>query len=239
VLYKPADFDPGRRYPVIDFIYAGPFTTIVPNTYAPSSSMSVRAQAMAQLGFITFIVDCRGTTQRGKAFQDASFGRIGQIEIPDHVVTLRQLAENRPYMNLDRVGIFGASWGGYFALRAMLTAPDVFHVGIAGAPGDLTEAQPINEPYMGLPQDNPEGYAAGSNPALARNLRGKLLIFHGTADRNAPFSTTMRMSEAPIRAGKLHDLAVLPQGDHYLRDHNGPYVAKLIISYFDEHLKRQ
>ncbi len=236
VLYKPADFDPEGSYPVIDMIYAGPFITTVPNSFAPASAWAVRAQAMAQLGFVTFLVDCRGTTERGKAFQDASFGRIGQIEIPDHVATLRQLAERRPYMDLERVGIMGASWGGYFALRGMLTAPDVFHVGVAVAPGDLTELAPINEPYMGLPEENPEGYAAGSNPALAAKLKGKLLLVHGTADRNAPFSTTMRMSAALIRAGKLHDLAVLPQADHFFRDHNGPYFTRLAISYFREHL---
>ncbi len=236
VLFKPRDFDPQKKYPVIDFIYAGPFITVVPNTFVTPYPLVSRARAFAQLGFITFIVDCRGTTERGKRFQDASYGRIGQIEIPDHVAALRQIAAERPYIDLDRVGIFGASWGGYFALRAMLTAPDVFHVGIAGAPGDLTESPAINEPYMGLPKNNPEGYAAGSNPPLARNLKGKLLLLHGTADVNAPFSTTMRMARALIDAGKQHDLAVFPQGDHYFRGTDGPYFAQLMASYFREHL---
>lgn len=236
VLFKPRGFDPNEQYPVIDFIYAGPFTTTVPNSYAPLSTIVNRAAGMAQLGFVTFILDCRGTTERGKAFQDASYGRIGQIEIPDHVAVLKQLAAERPYMDLDRVGICGASWGGYFALRGMLTAPDVFHVGVALCPGDLTEAQAINEPYMGLPQDNPEGYAAGSNPALAANLKGKLLMIHGTADRNAPFSTTMRMAPALIRAGKIHDLAVIPQADHYFAGLYQRYAMERMISYFKEHL---
>lgn len=237
VLCKPSDFDPRKKYPVIDFIYAGPFTTVVPHTFAPPSFIAGQAQAMAQLGFVTFIVDCRGTTERSKAFQDASFGRIGQIEILDHVAALRQIAADRPYIDLDRAGITGASWGGYFALRAMLTAPDVFRVGVARAPGDLTESPPINEPYMGLPDENPEGYAAGSNPALAKELKGRLLIMHGTADRNAPFSTTMRMAEALIRAGKLHDMAVFPQADHYFRGMNGLYMAEMMIAYFREHLQ--
>jgi dipeptidyl aminopeptidase/acylaminoacyl peptidase len=236
VLFKPRDFDPNQRYPVIDLIYAGPFTTMVPNSYAPFSILPRRAGALAQLGFVTFIVDCRGTTERGKAFQDASYGRIGQIEIPDHVAVLRQLAARRPYMDLDRVGIYGSSWGGYFALRGMLTAPDVFHVGVAVCPGDLTELQPINEPYMGLPKDNPEGYAAGSNPALAAQLKGKLLMIHGTADRNAPFSTTMRMASALIMAGKIHDLAVIPQADHSFAGLYQRYLMNRMISYFNEHL---
>ncbi len=239
VIFKPRDFDPDKKYPVIDFIYAGPFTTVVPNTFATGYPLVARARGFAQLGFIVFVVDCRGTVERSKAFQDASYGRIGEIEIPDHVATLRQLAATRPYIDLERVGIFGASWGGYFALRAMLTAPDVFHVGISGAPGDLTEAPPINEPYMGLPKDNPEGYAAGSNPPLAGNLKGKLLLLHGTADINAPFSTTMRMVRALIDAGKQHDLAVFPQGDHYFRGSDGPYFAQLMAAYFREHLAKE
>jgi len=118
----------------------------------------------------------------------------------------------------------------------MLIAPEVFRVGISLAPGDLTEAPPINEPYMGLRQDNPEGYAAGSNPPLAEKLEGHLLLIHGTADVNAPFSTTMRMVEALVRAGRRHDLAVLPQADHYFQGPSLPYVNELMISYFREHL---
>ena len=236
LLYKPKGFDPTLKYPVIVFIYAGPFLAVVPHGFVPRSYMAARPRAAARLGFVTFIIDCRGTTERGKAFQDASYGRIGTIEIPDHVAALTQLAADRPWMDLDRVGITGASWGGYFALRAMLTAPDIFHVGIAIAPGDLTESPPINEPYMDLPENNPVGYAVGSNPAFAGNLKGRLLIIHGTADVNAPFSTTMRMAGALIRAGKLHDLAVFPQEDHYFRRTGGGYIEDLMISYFREHL---
>jgi dipeptidyl aminopeptidase/acylaminoacyl peptidase len=236
ILYKPPGFDHAQRYPVIDFIYAGPFTTMVPHSFAPRSYVWLRAMMLAQAGFVTFVVDCRGTTERGKAFQDASYGRIGQIEIPDHVATLRQLAAERPWIDMERAGITGASWGGYFALRGMLTAPDVFRVGVAMAPGDLTESPPINEPYMGLPEDNPEGYAAGSNPALAGKLEGRLLIMHGTADVNAPFSTSMRMAAALIRAGKLHDMAVFPQADHYFQGPNMRYVNECLFSYFKEHL---
>jgi dipeptidyl aminopeptidase/acylaminoacyl peptidase len=237
ILFRPIDFDPQKKYPVIDFIYAGPFTTVVPNTYASPDRLPRHANSMAQLGFITFIVDGRGTTQRGKAFQDASYGRIGEIEIPDHVAALRQLAAERPYMDLDRVGIFGTSWGGYFALRGMLTAPDVFHVGIAVAPGDLTEAQAINEPYMGLPKNNQKGYAAGSNPNVADQLKGKLLLIHGTADVNAPVSTTMRMADALIRSGKMHDMAIIPGANHFFGGSGGMYMSRLVIQYFREHLQ--
>lgn len=237
ILFKPRNFDAQKKYPVIDFIYAGPFTTVVPNTFASPKRLPRQAKTVAQLGFITFIVDCRGTTQRGKAFQDASYGRIGQIEIPDHVATLNQLAADRPFMDLDRVGIYGVSWGGYFSLRGMLTAPDVFHVGVAVAPGDLTESQAINEPYMGLPDKNRKAYAAGSNPNIADQLKGKLLLIHGTADVNAPISTTMRMADALIRSNKFHDQAILPGETHFFGGSGGRYMSLLTLHYFREHLQ--
>jgi len=238
LLFKPVWFDPETRYPVVDLIYSGPFMTIVPNDYTLRSPHARKAHAMAQLGFVTFVVDPRGTTGRSKAFQDASYGRIGQIEIPDHVATLQQLAAERPYMDLERVGIYGHSWGGYFALRAMLTAPDVFHAGVASAPGELTEAAPINEPYMRLPVHNREGYAAGLNAPLAERLRGKLLLIHGTADVNAPLSTTMRMVRALIDADRPFELLVLPGADHALAAPTfGNYVDKCIFAFFLRHLR--
>ncbi|MFY0534381.1 prolyl oligopeptidase family serine peptidase [Nannocystis pusilla] len=122
---------------------------------------------------------------RGKAFQDATYGRLGQLEIPDHLAALDQAAATRPYMDLGRLGVYGHSWGGYFALRAMLTAPDRFAAGYAGAPGDLTEDALCMEPNLGLLAANPAGYQAGSNLALAGNLRGALKLMHGTSDDQA------------------------------------------------------
>jgi dipeptidyl aminopeptidase/acylaminoacyl peptidase len=214
VLYRPADFDATRRYPIIDYIYAGPFIAVHQMTYAPSSAMHRISASLAQMGFIVVMLDARGTPGRSKAFQDANYGRIGQIEIADHVAALRALARSRPYVDTSRAGIVGHSWGGYFALRGMLTAPDFFKVGYAGAPGDLTEAVSINEPNMGLLTSNRAGYDAGSNPAHASALRGKLKIMHGTSDDMAPLSTTMRMIQALIEANKTFDLLIMPGQPH-------------------------
>ncbi|WP_434391091.1 DPP IV N-terminal domain-containing protein [Melittangium boletus] len=213
VLYKPRDFDAARRYPVIVYVYSGPFTTIVPWSFV-GSSMSLEANALAQRGFIVVMIDPRGTPGRSKAFQDTNHGRIGQTEIPDQVAGLKQAATTRPWMDLERVGIHGHSWGGYFALRGMLMAPEVFKAGYAGAPGALEEEAIINEPYLGLPQDNPEGYRAGSNLALAGNLQGALKLMHGTHDVNAPLSTTLRMADALIRANKHFELLLMPGQPH-------------------------
>ena len=211
VLYKPYDFDPNNKYPVVERTYPGPTSTTVRRGFYPDAFGS----ALAQLGFITFRVDGRGTTERGKAFQDVIYWDRGHQEIPDHAATVKQLAENRPYMDLNRVGIHGHSMGGYTAIRALLVAPDVYHVGVASAPVvDLSEQQ-WHEWYMGLPQENAEGYAYASNLRLAGNLEGKLLLIHGTSDTGVPFSATMKMVEALIQAGKPYDLIVLPEEGQY------------------------
>jgi dipeptidyl aminopeptidase/acylaminoacyl peptidase len=122
-------------------------------------------------------------------------------------------------------------------LRAMLTAPEIFHAGVAGAPGELTEAASINEPYMGLMKDNPEGYANALNAPLASKLKGQLLLVHGAADVNAPFSKSMRMAEALIEADKYFDLLVLPGAAHSFRGAQLRYEAKRIQAFFLKHLR--
>lgn len=238
VLYKPFDFDPARKYPAIDLIYAGAQSTFVPRTFIPGPR-AIQAQALAQLGFVVFIVDARGTPGRGKAFQDVAYHSLGRHEIPDHVAALRGLTASRPYIDLNRVGVHGYSWGGYFALRAMLLAPEVYHVGVSSAP--IVEfasgmPQPI-EPYMGLPQDNPDGYEYASNLKLAGNLKGKLLLTIGTSDVNTPFAHTIKMVEALVRAGKPHDLVVLPEQNHVLTGAGLEYWRDAVRRYFVEHLK--
>lgn len=239
VLYRPADFDPTKRYPIIDYIYAGPFVAVHQLTYMPSSAMHRISACLAQMGFVVAMLDARGTPGRGKAFQDANYGRIGQIEIPDHVVALRELARSRPYMDTERAGIVGHSWGGYFALRGMLTAPDFFKVGYAGAPGDLTEAASINEPNMGLPANNQAGYQAGSNIGRAAALRGKLKIMHGTSDTMAPLSTTMRMVQALIEANKTVDLLIMPGQPHGPTGAAGRYYREDVLRFMATHLLPQ
>jgi dipeptidyl aminopeptidase/acylaminoacyl peptidase len=236
VLYRPADFDSTRRYPIVDYIYAGPFISVHQTTYMPSSAMHRISASLAQMGFIVVMLDARGTPGRGKAFQDANYGRIGQIEIPDHVAALRALARSRPYMDSTRAGIVGHSWGGYFALRGMLTAPDFFKVGYAGAPGDLTEAASINEPNMGLLTSNQAGYEAGSNIGRASALRGKLKIMHGTSDVMAPLSTTMRMVQALIEANKTVDLLIMPGQPHGPAGAAGRYYREDVRRFMATHL---
>jgi dipeptidyl-peptidase-4 len=239
VLYKPHDFDPSRSYPVVDFIYAGPQTTVVPRTFADVRGL--HPQALAQLGFITFVVDGRGTPERGKEFQDVVYGNVGRNEIPDHVAVLRELGERRPYMDLGRVGILGHSYGGYFALRAALMAPDVYHVAVSSAPvADLAET-PANgiEPYLDLPQNNREGYEYAANLRLASSLRGKLLLMIGTSDDDVRFSSAMKIADALIRANKPYEMVVLPEQPHSLVRMGSVYAywQETVRRYFQECLR--
>ncbi|HEX4183083.1 MAG TPA: DPP IV N-terminal domain-containing protein, partial [Caulobacteraceae bacterium] len=132
LIYKPADFDPTRCYPVIEYIYAGAQTLFTPHAFAPGVG-----SAFAQLGYIVVILDGRGTPGRGKAFQDVVVGRLGDFEIADHAGAIRQAAASRPWMDLSRVGVFGGSYGGYFTIRALIQAADLYRSGVAMAPAEL------------------------------------------------------------------------------------------------------
>jgi dipeptidyl aminopeptidase/acylaminoacyl peptidase len=235
VLYKPWDFDPAMKYPVIEFMYAGPDALHVPTTFAQRPVY----HAMAQLGFIVFALDARGTPGRSKSFQDVVYGNFGRHEIPDHVAALHQLMRSHSYMDSTRVGVYGYSWGGYFATRAMLLAPDTYHVGVAqSADGDLDDHRGAEMViYMGTPQERPSAYEYGSNTRLADNLEGRLLLIQGARDGHVPLSSTMRLIEAFIEAGKPFDLLLLPNSGHSFSNRaEAMYVLDAIRAYFVEHL---
>jgi dipeptidyl aminopeptidase/acylaminoacyl peptidase len=237
VLYRPDDFDPDRGYPVLDYIYNGPQITWVPYTYNAFQHSVCRRYA--GLGFVVLIVDGRGTTERGKAFQDFVHGNFGRYEIPDHVAAIRQLAAERPWMDLDRVGVTGGSFGGYMTLRAMLMAPDFYRVGVSVAPiaalEDVVAAGA--ESYMGLPADDPEGYEYASCLNKADRLEGQLLIIHGSADVNAPFGSTVKMVDALVRAGKDFEFVMLPDQAHWPTGSYGSHVDRVTREFLVEHLE--
>ncbi len=213
VIYKPYDFDGRQRYPVIEIIHGG---RVVSRNFVPNQFGTI-AQALAQLGFITFMIEASGSH--------------------NHVAALKQLTNSRTFMDRNHVGIFGHSNGGRLAIRAMLVEPDVYRVGVATAPvGELIDHHYQIVASMDLPENNPEGYERSSTLRLAENLKGELLIIHGTSDLGSPFSHTMKLADAFIKAGKKFDLVVIPGGDH------GPTVARAywfgaVARHFQEHLK--
>jgi dipeptidyl aminopeptidase/acylaminoacyl peptidase len=241
-IYKPYDFDPRKKYPVVDYISTGPIETQVPRTFVHSSSY----QAWAQLGFIVVVVDHRGTAERGKSFQDVIYKKWGSFEIDEHTEVLKQLAAERSYMDMERIGIVGYSWGGYYALRALLTAPQIYKVGVAVEPDLILSEITWDgiEPYLGLPENNLQAWESTSNLSLISRLKGKLLLIQGTNDRISAMHITMKMVDALIKEGKMFDMLIVPELGHTRRTtspnyrYAGAYVwQKVIPQYLQEHLK--
>ena len=220
ILYKPFDFDPQKKYPVIDDWYRdGDWVGFVCGG----------SQGLAQLGFITLHINF--------ADSRADFRYLGKNQIADHVAALTQLAERRPYIDLTRVGIQGGSYYGYHVVHAMLTRPDVFHVGVAAKPITDMAQHFGNDILLGPPDENRDGYEYANNIRLAGNLKGKLLLITGTADTAVPFSHTMKMVDALIRAGKPHDLLVIPGQGHAFDSRSEDYARDVRRHYLQEHLK--
>ncbi|GGP64837.1 S9 family peptidase [Saccharothrix coeruleofusca] len=218
VLYRPRGFDPARRYPVVDSLYPGPQVTRVAPCF-DQGGMGLDAEPLAALGFVVVALDGRGTPGRDKSFHDASYGRLADAGgLADHVAALRQLARTRPWMDLDRVGAFGHSGGGFAAVRAMLDFPEVFRVGVAlSGPHDT---RCFNAGFVESYDvaDNPEAWARSSNVDIADRLAGKLLLVHGELDDQVHPDHTLRLADRLIAADKDFELLVVPGAEHTLID---------------------
>lgn len=212
-LHLPHDFDPAKRYPVLDHPYPSPHHRRGSAAFDPGFDY-LDADAIAALGFVVMAVDGRGTGGRDKAFHDASYGRVSDLHLVDHVAALRQLAQTRPWMDLDRAGAFGISGGGHATVRAMLDFPEVFKVGVAEA-GNHDNRYYIagwSETY-----DGPVGaadYGRASNVDIADRLRGKLLLVHGGMDDNVSPQLTLRLVERLIQLDKDFEMLVVPGAEH-------------------------
>ncbi len=231
LLYFPAHFNPSEKYPLILSIYGGPGSKGVNNSY----KMVDGNQTLAQLGFLVAVCDYRGVSGRGKAFQNLHYMKLGQVEIDDHVAFVKALGA-RPYVDTTRVGVTGHSYGGYFTCLALLRYPDVFQVGVAGAPvTDWRNYDSIyTERYMRRPQDNPEGYEKGSCMTYAKALKGKLFIHHGTVDDNVHPTNTIQLVQALLKENKTFDLMMYPENQHGI---SYPRYPASRVEYFIENLK--
>ncbi len=233
IYFLPTDFDATKSYPILDYTYTGPHTAITPKTF--KAAVIGLQQSMAELGMIVVTVDGLGTAGRSKAFADVSYRNLGD-GTTDHVLAIKQLAKGKPFMDLERVGIFGHSAGGYDAARAMLLHPDFYKVGVASA-GDhdhRMEKAWWPEMYMGYPVG--DYYHEQSNITQAAKLKGRLLLAHGTLDENVNPSATFKFAEALIAAGKDFDLFIWPSRNHSFGRTNGDYFTKKRWDYFIEHL---
>ena len=237
LLYRPTDFDPALRYPVVNYIYPGPQSGSV-----GSRSFSVTRrdhQAMAELGFIVVALDAMGTPQRSRSFHEAYYGDMGDNGLPDQVGAIRQLAERHDWIDLDRVGVWGHSGGGFASTGAILRYPDFYRVAVsqAGNHDNRNYEDDWGEKWHGLLESRSDGttnYDSQANQLLAANLEGKLLLAHGLMDDNVPASNTLLMVQALIEADKDFDLIVFPDARHGFAMH--PYMIGRRWDYFVRHL---
>lgn len=235
VMFLPSHFDPHRSYPVIDSIYPGPQSTRVPKSFALDAQSD--AQALAELGFIVVMIDGMGTPRRSRAFREVSYRNLGDAGgLIDHVEGLRQLAGQRPWMDLSRVGIYGHSGGGFASTRAILTYPDFYKVAVSSSGNHDQRIYHAGwgERYQGYPQG--DNYAGLDNASLAGNLKGKLLLVHGDADDNVHPAHTLALVKALIEADKDFDLLILPGQNHAFKGRAKDYFIRRRWDYFVRNL---
>ncbi len=237
LMYTPTNLDAAKKYPVVNYLYPGPQSGSVGSR---SFSAARRDhQALAELGFIVVEVDAMGTPKRSKSFHAAYYGNMGDNGIPDQVATIRQLAQRHPWMDLDRVGIWGHSGGGFASTAGILRFPDFYKVAVsqAGNHDNRIYEDDWGEKWQGLLVTHPDGttsYDNQANQLVAKNLKGKLLLAHGTMDDNVPPNNTLAVVDALIAANKDFDLILFPNRRHGFG--NEPYMQRRRWDYFVEHL---
>lgn len=238
LMFKPSHFDPGKRYPIVNYIYPGPQTGSIRSRSFLSSHGD--NQALAELGFVVVAIDGMGTPWRSKAFHDAYFANIGDNTLPDQVAGMRELGKRFAWIDMDRVGIWGHSGGGNATATAMFRYPDFFKVGISesGNHDNRGYEDDWAEKWQGLLVRNKDGssnYDDQANQNHAANLDGRLLLIHGTMDDNVPVYSTLLVVEALIKANKDFDLILIPNARHSFGAQS-PYITRRRWDYFVHHL---
>jgi dipeptidyl-peptidase-4 len=212
-MIKPADFDPSKKYPLLMFQYSGPGSQSVSNTWM--SANDYWYQLLQSKGYIIACVDGRGTGFKGRDFKKSTYLQLVRYESDDQIAAAEQLSA-LPYIDENRTGIWGWSFGGDMAMHSILKGNEVFETAISVAPVTSWRFYDTiyTERFMRTPQENPEGYDLNSPLNYADQLKGKLLLVHGSADDNVHFQNTMRMVEALVQANKQFDWAVYPDKNH-------------------------
>jgi len=230
VIWHPTNFDPQKKYPVIEYIYAGPHSAFTPKSF----SAYYGTQAMAELGFIVVQMDGMGTSHRSKAFHDVCWKNLGDSGFPDRMAWIKAAAADRPYMDLTRVGIYGGSAGGQSSTRAMLAHGDFYKAAVSdcGCHDNRMDKIWWNELWMGYPIG--DHYAQQSNVTNAHKLQGKLMLVVGELDRNVDPASTMQVANALIKADKDFDLLIIPGAGHGAAE--SPYGKRRRMDFFVRHL---
>ena len=235
-MVKPHDFDPNKKYPTVVYVYGGPHAHNVDASWHWASRSW--ETYMAQKGYICFIIDNRGSENRGIDFEQATWHQLGQVEMQDQMKGVEFLKQ-QPYVDMNRLGVHGWSFGGFMTISLMLNYPDVFKVGVAGGPVIDWKWYEVmyGERYMGTPQDNPEGYAKASLISKAKNLKGKLQIITGYNDNTVVPQHCLSFLDACVKAGTQPDFFAYPGEEHNMRGHASVHLHERITQYFEDYLK--
>jgi dipeptidyl aminopeptidase/acylaminoacyl peptidase len=235
LMFKPTNFDPNKKYPIVNHIYPGPQTgSVGGRSFAASRG---DCQSLAELGFIVMELDGMGTPWRSKKFHDAYYGNLGDNTLPDQVTGMKQLAKRYPWIDIERAGVYGHSGGGFAAADAMFQFADFFKVGIseAGNHDNREYEDDWAEKWMPLLDDaSKKAYEDSANQNEAKNLKGHLLLAHGTTDTNVPPYNTLLVVNELIKANKDFDLLLLPNRGHGFG--NEPYMVRRRWDYFVRYL---
>ena len=231
----PAQRDPNRKYPVILYVYGGPHSQLVTDSWR-GLRMGWDSY-MAQHGYIVFTLDNRGTANRGMDFESVTHRQLGTIEMQDQMKGIDYL-RSLPFVDADRIGVYGWSFGGFMTTNLMLTHPETFKVGVAGGPVmDWSYYEVMyGERYMDTPEENPEGYKANRLTDRAGNLQGRLLLIHGGVDPVVVWLNSQRFVTEAIKAKRLVDYMIYPQDEHNVRGEDRVHLHRTIARYFDDHL---
>jgi dipeptidyl aminopeptidase/acylaminoacyl peptidase len=238
LIFKPTSFDAAKRYPIVDYVYPGPQTGSCGSRSFSAAHKDL--QPLAELGFVVVCIDGMGTPLRSKSFHDALYGNMGDNTIPDQVAAITQLAARFPWIDADRVGIYGHSGGGAAAAAAMFHFPNFFKVGISesGNHDNRVYEDDWAEKWQGLLAKYANGmtnYDNQANQDFAKDLKGHLLLIHGTMDENVPPNDTLLVVDALIKANKDFDLLMVPNAGHAYGA-AAPYVTRRRWDYFVRYL---
>ena len=236
-LIYPANFDATKKYPVMVYVYGGSHARLVTNKWLGGAGYF--DMYMAQQGYVVFTLDNRGSDARGKRFCDVNHRNLGVNEMADQMKGVEFL-KSKSFVDTDKIGVFGWSFGGFMTTSLLTSQPDTFKVGVAGGPVIDWKYYEImyGERYMDTPQDNPEGYAKASLLDKVKNLKGRLLIIHGAQDPVVVQQHSMNFIEASIKAGKQVDYFLYPNHEHNVGGRDRIHMYAKIADYFDVHLKK-
>ena len=235
-LIKPMDFDPNKKYPVIHYVYGGPHTQLVTNTW--NASLRMWEMYMAQHGYVVFVIDNHGTPNRGKAFEDIIHRQCGQVEMKDQVKGIEWL-KSFPWVDANRIGVHGWSYGGFMTISLITNYPDIYKVAVAGGPVIDWKWYEVmyGERYMDTPQENPEGYAKTSLIAKAKDLKGKLLICQGAVDPVVVWEQSLSFIRECIKNNVQVDYFPYPCAEHNVMGRDRIHLMQKVTNYFEDYLK--